>query len=134
MPNSNSIKLGLKVAILPSIIVYLLSSSVIATSIVALALTYYFYKYHEYNKDRKEPLSILLGDNQLHFMLSDDNFLDVPLKKDQNIAELITNTVKKEINTINRLVDKIYLVNIKDEQLQNQLNSMIENKIVAQNI
>ena len=125
MPNYNSIKVGLKVAILPSLIIYLLSSSIIATSIVALALTYYFYKYHEYNKDRKEPLSILLGDNQLHFMLSDDNFLDVPLKKDQNISEVITNTVKNEMATIKQMVDRIYLVNIKDEQLQNQLNSMI---------
>lgn len=125
MPNYNSIKVGLKVAILPSLIIYLLSSSIIATSVVALALTYYFYKYHEYNKDRKEPLSILLGDNQLHFMLSDDNFLDVPLKKDQNISEVITNTVKNEMATIKQMVDKIYLVNIKDEQLQNQLNSMI---------
>lgn len=125
MPNYDSIKVGFKVAILPSLIVYLLSSSVIATSIVALALTYYFYKYHEYNKDRKEPLSILLGDNQLHFMLSDDNFLDVPLKKDQNISEVITNTVKNEMATIKQMVDRIYLVNIKDEQLQNQLNSMI---------
>ncbi len=125
MPNYNSIKVGLKIAILPSFIVYLLSSSIIATSIVALALTYYFYKYYEHNKDRKESLSILLGDDKLHFMLSDDNFLDVPLQKDQNIAETITATIKKEINTINRLVDKIYLVNIKDEQLQNQLNSMI---------
>ncbi|MGJ0300964.1 hypothetical protein [Aliarcobacter cryaerophilus] len=110
---------------MPSLIVYLLSSSIIATSVVALALTYYFYKYHEYNKDRKEPLSILLGDNQLHFMLSDDNFLDVPLKKDQNISEVITNTVKNEMATIKQIVDRIHLVNIKDEQLQNQLNSMI---------
>ncbi|MBD3842777.1 MAG: hypothetical protein IE909_13015 [Campylobacterales bacterium] len=125
MPNYDSIKVGLKVAILPSLIVYLLSSSIIATSIVALALTYYFYKYHEYNKDRKESLSILLGDNQLHFMLSDDNFLDVPLKKDQNISEVITNTVKNEMATIKQMVDRIHLVNIKDEQLQNQLNSMI---------
>lgn len=125
MPNYDSIKVGFKVAILPSLIVYLLSSSIIATSVVALALTYYFYEYHEYNKDRKEPLSILLGDNQLHFMLSDDNFLDVPLKKDQNISEVITNTVKNEMATIKQMVDRIYLVNIKDEQLQNQLNSMI---------
>jgi len=125
MPNYNSIKVGLKVAILPSFIVYLLSSNIIATSIVALALTYYFYKYYEYNKDRKESLSILLGDNQLQFMLSDDNFLDVPLKKEENISEVVTNTVKNEMATIKHMVDKIYLVNIKDEQLQNQLNSMI---------
>lgn len=125
MPNYNSIKIGLIVAILPSLIVYFLSSSIIVTGIVALALTYYFYKYNEYHKDRKEPLSILLGDNQLHFMLSDDNFLDVPLRKDQNIAEVITNTIKNEMATIKQMVDRIHLVNIKNEQLQNQLNSMI---------
>jgi len=76
-------------------------------------------------RDRKEPLSVLLDDNQLHFMLSDDNFLDVPLKKEQNISEVITNTVKNEMATIKQMVDRIYLVNIKDEQLQNQLNNMI---------
>ena len=127
MPNYNSIKVGLKVAILPSIIIYFLSSSIIAGAIVLLALTYYFYKYHEYNKDRKEPLSILLGDNQLHFMLSDDNFLDVPLQKDQDITEIIISTVKQEMATIKHRVDKICLINIKDEPLELQLNNLMKN-------
>lgn len=120
-----SIKFGIYISIIPALIVYAISSSIIASFVITLALTYYFYKYYEHNKDRKEPLKILLGDDKLHFMLSDDDFLDVPLHKDQNISEVITNTVKKEMATIKQIVDRIYLVNINDEQLENQLNSMI---------
>lgn len=120
-----SIKFGLFISIVPTLIVYAISSIITASVLVVLAFTYYFYKHSEYHKDRKEPLKILLGDNKLHFMLSDDNFLDVPLQKDQNIAEVITNTVKKEMATIKQMVDRIYLINIKDDQLENQLNSMI---------
>lgn len=125
MPNFQSLKIALLISVVPTLVVYLISGSLIISSIVPIVLIYYFYKYAEYHKDRKEPLKILLGDDQLHFMLSDDNFLDIPLQKGQSIAEVITTTVKKEMSTISRFVDRIYLVNIKDDTLQNQLNSMI---------
>lgn len=120
-----SLKIGLYVSVVPTLLVYFLSGSILASIVISMVLIFYFYKYNEHNKDRKESLNILLGDNKLHFMLSDDDFLDIPLDKNQNISEVITNTVKKEMPTIRQMVDKICLINIQDEQLQNRLNSLI---------
>jgi len=125
MPNYNSIKVGLKIAMLPSIIVYLLSSSIIATSIVALMLTYYFYKYNEYNKDRKEIISIFQNGDDVHLMLGDDNWHTIKINQTSDIAKSILDRLNANLEFLKSHIKRIDLINIENKPLQEQLNKLL---------
>lgn len=125
MPNYNSIKVGLKVAILPSLIVYLLSSSIIATGIVALALTYYFYKYNEYNNDRKEIISIFQNGDDVHLMLGDDNWHTIKINQTSDMAKSILDRLNANLEFLKSHIKRIDLINIENKPLQEQLNRLL---------
>lgn len=125
MPNYNSIKVGFKIAILPSIIVYLLSSSIMATSIVALMLTYYFYKYNEYNKDRKEIISIFQNGDDVHLMLGDDNWHTIKINQTSDMAKSILDRLNVNLEFLKSHIKRIDLINIENKPLQEQLNKLL---------
>jgi len=77
------------------------------------------------NRNRKEHLNIIKDKNRLYFFLSDDEMFFITLSKDESLSELLPNIIKKEMTTIELMVDRIDFINFRDDKLNKELNSLI---------
>ena len=96
-----------------------------ATSIVALMLTYYFYKYNEYNKDRKEIISIFQNGDDVHLMLGDDNWHTIKINQTSDMAKSILDRLNVNLEFLKSHIKRIDLINIENKPLQEQLNKLL---------
>jgi hypothetical protein len=108
-----------------SLIFFLLAKGVFLLSTFGLLfftlLSIYIYN----NLDRKETLSIFKDNGVLYFYLSDDQLFTVKFSTDQSLSEVIRESIRMEMITIEMMVDQINFMNFRDDRLHRELNELV---------
>ena len=119
---------SLGITVLPvAIVSYLLFQSLIAPLIILSTIGVYLFFYFKNNIDRKESLSIYYKEKEskVYFLLSDDDYFNSSIDKAKSISQNILDIVKKEIPSIGSTVDRVSLIDIENDQLLKNLNSLV---------
>lgn len=113
-------------SILLSVVVsYIALKNSILFLIILVAGALFFYVSSRNNANRKENLNIIRDEDKLYFYLSDDLLYTVDLLREQNITETLKSSIENEMSTIKDMTRKICFINFKDDQLLNELNTML---------
>jgi len=110
-----------------TILLYLISKSLLIITIISSAIVLLLILYIYNSLNRKESLNIIKNRDRVYFYLSDDELFSVKLLKDDLLSEVLSNTILKEMPTIELMVDRIDFINFKDDKLNEKLNSLILN-------
>ena len=104
---------------------YLLSGSLFIYALTLLVGGTLLYFTRINNKDRKENLNIIRDENRLYFYLSDDLLFYVDLHRHKTFTEILKESIKNEMSTINNITKKICFINFKDDKLLSELNASL---------
>jgi len=96
----------------------------VITGVVLGLFTLYIYN----SLHRKEILNIIKDNNTLYFHLSDDYLFSINISQEDNLSDILVETIRSEMATIKLMVNKIYFINFKDDRLEQKLNALIEDE------
>jgi len=110
-----------------TILLYLISKGLLFLIAIVSFLVGLFTIYIYNSMNRKEILSVIKNGDRVYFYLSDDELFSIKLSKDDLLSEVLSNTILKEMPTIELMVDRIDFVNFRDDKLNKELNLLISN-------
>jgi len=108
------------------ILLFLVNKGLLLYTVIGGAIFGLFSMYIYNSLNRKEILNVIKDKDVLYFHLSDDYLFSIKLKKDDNLADILVQTIKNEMATIKIMVNRIYFINFRDDLLEQKLNALIE--------
>lgn len=105
---------------------YLISGSLIVSTITLLLGSVFLYFSRMNNAHRRENLNIIKNEEKLYFYLSDDILFTIDLPQHKNLAEVVKTSVQNEMITLKDIVREICFINFKNERLKKELNALIQ--------